>query len=276
VAIGSCLVLAGCAPLPLNYVDYESYVRPDINPASYRRAAILYVGHQQGSTLTQDEDVGTRGQAVNKKDEDRMIVTGEEARGADIVLFSNALMTALDRRGVQLVERARVRDVVREQGLAANQMLDLDDTELIQRIGRMLKVDLLVRGSVFSYQGGISRTAARGLFGGEGDLYYSGATGLTVRGIDTRTGQVVWMETAFADIRITPDDVEDGERISTALAVDKMVDQMVGRFMGQTTVAPSATPAMAPTPQPVQPAPAQPDQGAPAEADTSATPEDPA
>jgi hypothetical protein len=229
-AVLSPVVLAGCGPLPLDYMDFEAYVRPDVDTKQYKRAAILYVGFAEGSTLTQGEDVGARGKPADKSDEDRMIVTGSELQGADMLLFSNALITALDRRGVQLVERARIRDVVREQGLAANRLLDLDDTELVQRLGRLLKVDLIVRGSVFTYQGGV-QTQRSGF--GRAKIYYSGAAGLSVRGIDTRTGQVVWMETALIDRRVTPRDVDGGEPVATSLAINASVERMVARFFGE-------------------------------------------
>lgn len=223
------LGLAACSPIRLDYMDYEAYVRPNVDTTQYKRAAILYVGFGQGTTLTQDEDIGSRGQQANKSDESRMMVTGSELQGADVVLFSNALMSAFDSHGVQLVERARIRDVVREQGLAANRLLDLSDTELLQRIGRMLKVDLIVRGTIVSHQGGVQAQVS-GLFFPRAKVYYSGATGLSVRGIDTRTGQVVWMETAFADTRIPPSDIRGGERVSSSLVVTTMVNQMVDRF----------------------------------------------
>jgi hypothetical protein len=213
----------------LDYMDYESYVRPNVDTTKYKRAAILYVGFGEGTTLVQGEDVGARGQQSNTSDANRMVVTGSELQGADVVLFSNALMSAFDRHGVQLVERARVRDVVREQGLAANRLLDLSDTELVQRVGKMLKVDLIVRGTVVSYQGGV-QAGVSGFLIPRADVYYSGATGLSVRGIDTRTGQVVWMETAFADTRIPPTSIRQGERVSTAQVVNTMVEQMVDRF----------------------------------------------
>jgi hypothetical protein len=223
------LASSACGPIALDYMDFETYVRPGVSAAHYKSVAILYVGFGEGSTLVQDEDVGLRGEQANNSDEDRMVVTGSETRGADVMLYSNALMTAFDKRGVRLVERARIRDVVREQGLATNRLVDLSDTELLERIGRMLKVDLIVRGTVYSNQGGVQVQP-----GGFGTLqqYYSGATGLSVRGIDTRTGQVVWMETAFGDRRIAPGQYAKREPLARAQVVNDMVDRMVGRFLG--------------------------------------------
>jgi len=266
--LGIALAAApGCTQIsPVDYMDYEAYVRPDINPGVYKRAAILYVGFGNGSTLTQQENVGAKGTESKSSDEDHGVLTGYETSGADVVLFSNALMTALHERDVQLVERNRVRDVAREQGLAANRMLDLDDAETVQRIGRLLKVDLIIRGSVIFEDGGTAVYVKRGLFP-KTYVYFSKAIGLSIRGIDTRTGQVVWMETAFVNRRFSPNEIARGERASTAAVVGQMVDKMVERFYANATavaapeptpMAPVRAPAPAPAPAPEGDAPPAP------------------
>jgi hypothetical protein len=211
------LAAGGCVK-SYRYADFESYVRPGTAPQSYRRAAVLYVGFSQASMLVQKDAAAT---ATTKSES-----LGSEQFAADVVLYSNALVNALSRRGVTLVERNKVNDLVREQGLIQQELIDLSDLEKIRRIGKLLKVDLLVRGSVIANRGGWSFTAS--LFHPE--LYYVALTGLSVTGIDTRTGQVVWIDTMYLAQRITPAQINRKPELTNTSAVNDIVDEMAARF----------------------------------------------
>lgn len=217
VAAVGALAAGGCGPQPYKFADYESFVRPGIDPASYRRAAVLYVGYASGSSVLQ-KDAAAASVAAQKGS------LGTEQDAADVVLYSNALINALASRGVQMVERNKVNDLVREQGLIQQELLDLSDLEKIRRLGKLLKVDLLVRGTLIAERGGWSMTPNL-------ELYYIGLTGLSVTGVDTRTGQVVWVDTMYLAQRITPRLLAKQPEMTSTSNVIAIVDEMVARFL---------------------------------------------
>jgi hypothetical protein len=219
----AALASGGCNPRPYRYADFESFVRPGISPAAYKRAAVLYIGYTSGSSALQN-DASAGGVAADKD-----VQMGTEHHAADVVMYSNALVNALSRRGVTIVERNKVNDLVREQGLIQQELIDLSDVEKIRRIGKLLKVDLLVRGSVIAESGGWAFTPRGPLRPPK--LYYVALTGLSVTGIDTRTGQVVWIDTMYLAQRITPRQVDRKPELTNTTAVNEIVDEMVMRFM---------------------------------------------
>ena len=210
-------LLAGCAPQPYRFADYESFVRPGIDPGSYKRAAVLYIGYASGSSVVQ-KDAAAGGPQQQAAD------LGTEQNAADVVLYSNALINALARRGVTMVERNKVNDLVREQGLIQQELLDLSDVEKIRRLGKLLKVDLPIRGTVIAERGGWTMSPNL-------QLYYVALTGLSVTGVDTRTGQVVWVDTMYLAQRITPRQIAKQPELTSTSAVNAIVDEMVARFL---------------------------------------------
>ncbi len=215
------VTLAACGPGPYRFVDSETFVRKSVDPGQYRRAAVLYVGHAFASTALQ-KDAGA-GALATPKEGTPSASLGSETYADDVVLNSNALIGALARRGVTMVERNRVNDLIREQGLIEQQLLDLSDIEQIRRLGKLLKVDLLVRGAVVAENGGWFLTP---------DLqpYYVTLSGLSVVGIDTRTGMVVWSDTTYLAQRITPRQIKRQPELGASSAVAAIVDEMVARF----------------------------------------------
>jgi hypothetical protein len=217
----AALVACGCGPQPYRYVDYESFVRPGVVPSGYRRAAVLYVGYASGSSALQNDPAANIFTAQKVATPN---VMGTEHRADDVVLYSNALINALASRGVQVVERNKVNDLVREQGLIQQELVDLSDLEKVRRVGKLLKVDLLVRGTLIAENGGWYLTPKL-------EPYYIALTGLSVTGVDTRTGQVVWVDTTYLAQRITPRQLRKQPDQSSTSSVMQIIDEMVARFI---------------------------------------------
>ena len=216
-ALAVAALSAGCWPQPYRFADYESFVRPGIDPASFKRAAVLYIGYASGSAVVQ-KDAAAGGPQQPAAD------LGTEHSAADVVLYSNALINALARRGVTMVERNKVNDLVREQGLIQQELVDLSDVEKVRRLGKLLKVDLLVRGTLIAERGGWNMTP-------NFELFYVALTGLSVTGVDTRTGQVVWVDTMYLAQRITPKQINKQPELTSTSTVIAIVDEMVARFL---------------------------------------------
>jgi hypothetical protein len=217
VAGVAAVIALGCGPQPYRYKDYESFVRPGIVPASYKRAAVLYVGYAFGSSALQKDIAATSAKAQ----QDNMD-TGHSAE--DVALYSNALINALAARGVLMIERNKINDLVREQGLIQQELLDLSDVEKVRRLGKLLKVDLLVRGTLIAERGGWYVTPKL-------EPYYVALTGLSVTGVDTRTGQVVWVDTTYLAQRIPPRQLRNRPDQGSTSSVMEIIDEMVARFM---------------------------------------------
>jgi hypothetical protein len=209
-ALGTALI--GCAT-SYYYIDSESYVRPSVGAGKYKTAAILYFGYTEATTVVSADvadvtDVSTRSSGLKEQ---------------DVILFSNALIDELSQSGITLVERNRVADLVREQGLIENEFVDLSDLEKVRRIGKLLKADLLIKGSVFTMLGGYRITPGE-------DVYHVILVGLAVRAIDSKTGQIVWSDVSTVAARRAPDDLEDTAVVSDYTVIRDMVGQMVRRF----------------------------------------------
>jgi hypothetical protein len=217
----AALVACGCGPQPYRYGDYESFVRPGVVPASYKRAAVLYVGYASGSSALQKDPATNIFGAQSTATPNAM---ESEHSADDVVLYSNALINALASRGVQVIERNKVNDLVREQGLIQQELVDLSDLEKVRRLGKLLKVDLLVRGTLIAERGGWYLTPNL-------EPYYIALTGLSVTGVDTRTGQVVWVDTTYLAQRITPRQLRNQPDQSSTSSVMQIIDEMVARFI---------------------------------------------
>jgi len=213
----AALVACSCTPQPYRFTDHESFVRPGIAPATYKRAAVLYIGYAFGSSALQKDVAATDADAqMNRMESDN--------RAADVALYSNALINALASRGVQMIERNKINDLVREQGLIQQELVDLSDVDKIKHLGKLLKVDLLVRGTLVAEQGGWYVTPKNA-------PYYVALTGLSVTGVDTRTGQVVWVDTMYLAQRITTQQLRSQPAQSGTLSVMQIIDEMVARFL---------------------------------------------
>ncbi|MBW2458222.1 MAG: hypothetical protein JRI68_27200 [Deltaproteobacteria bacterium] len=207
------------------FYDEDAYLTADVDPNQYKRIAIVYVGKTSSSQVVQ-ADKGEAGQKEAKE----AASDASSVTSVDTLLYSNALAAAFAKRGVSLVERNQINALVREQQLAANELMDLSDKEKVQRLGKLLKADLLVQGSVFVEKGGY-RTSKGGNM-----PFFSDTTGLTVSAIDATTGQVVWLNTTMAKRYVSSTDIRDdpaSKQVSTATMIDEMVDRVLKTFYRQ-------------------------------------------
>ncbi len=219
--------MTACAPVSYTFSDFEGFKRPGTDAHKYKRVAVLYVGGAYASSQVK-RDMGS----------DSALQT--EATAFDDMFFSNALLSSFTRRGVEVVERNRINDLMREQGVTNSEMTDLSDLEKLQRLGKMLKVDLLVKGAVFTQRGGFlvtdpQKTSAQNnantTYSNE---YFCGLYGVTLTAIDTRTGELVWVETRIFSKRVVPSDLEEETFIGNHAAVREMIETMVARFYNDT------------------------------------------
>ncbi|MBN2340557.1 MAG: hypothetical protein JXX29_14495 [Deltaproteobacteria bacterium] len=222
-AITALLLFAvsGCGPQAYSFTDSEWYIRPGVSGSTYKRAAILYMGYTSGSSVYQGD------MSATDESGDAQTSVSDGNLATDRVLYSNALINALARRGVTVVERNRINELVREQGLLQKELVDLSDIEKIQRLGKLLKVDLLLRGSITSEKGGWDVKVTRL---GKAYPYYAAMNGLSLTGIDTRTGEVVWVHTSYMAQRIPPNRVAKQQNGTSTAAMNQMVDAMVEQF----------------------------------------------
>ena len=63
-------------------------------------------------------------------------------------LFQQALTIAFLEKGIQVIEREKIVDIVREQQMVNKNFSDLSDIEKARRLGRVMDVDLIVCGGV--------------------------------------------------------------------------------------------------------------------------------
>jgi hypothetical protein len=204
------------------FFDEDAYLLASVDPAAYKRIAIVYVGKTFSSQVVQkDEGKGAEKEAKEAASDASSVTS------VDTLLYSNALAAGFSKRGASLVERNQINALVLEQRLASRELMDLSDKEKAQRLGKLLKADLLVQGSVFVEKGGY-RTSEGGTL-----PFFSDTTGLTVSAIDTATGQVVWLNTTMAKRYISSLDMRDSptaQQISHATMIDEMVDRVLKSF----------------------------------------------
>lgn len=128
-------------------------------------------------------------------------------------LFLEAFQVELMRRGFQVVEREKFARLVEEQLLVRGEMADLSDREKAMRLGKIMNVDVvfyadaLVNQSRFVYEPRFLLSSRGQAFRQERETRASGVVegvgrytihayhdvGVTVRAIDARTGEIVWV-----------------------------------------------------------------------------------
>jgi hypothetical protein len=133
---------------------------------------------------------------------------GERTRQSN-KLFTEQLIVSLQQRGIDVAERQKVEALLVDSDLVETGRADLTETERVKRLGRLLKVDLIIYGDAianetyYTYFGG-SRAVRAEL---ERQANESGVVkrkagysvlaqhsiGLSIRAVDTATGGVVWV-----------------------------------------------------------------------------------
>ncbi len=212
----------GCSPTSYAVRDYEGYKRPGTDVYKYKRVAVLYVGGTYSSSGVQQDQGST-----NKQAQEGALATSSqtESYAVDCVVCSNALLSAFSRRGVEVVERNRVNDLIREQGIVNQELTSDTDLKQLEKLGKILRADLLIKGSLFAVEGGFQSASPT-----NPEEFFCALRGLTLTAIDTRTGELVWIETHMLARRVAPDDLEDEGVVSNEAAIRELVEEMVARF----------------------------------------------
>ncbi len=138
----------------------EEYLKPGADFSRYSRLAVL--------PLTDYFNSPGSGQQV-----------------ADIISFE------LLKRGFSVIDRANTQKILSEQKLSLSGVLD--ETSILA-VGRILGVQALLTGSINEY----STTYSYISFAKDPTYMPISATGLTLKLIDTETGEIVWASTGRA------------------------------------------------------------------------------
>lgn len=245
------LMMVGCSSMK-EIVQKESY-RQDMLSPKKKVAVIDYVG---GQSLTFSDQFGSHHFKLTEN-------FGQVGDYEVKQLFFNALNMALAKRDFQILERDKLYDLLREQQLAKADFSNLSDRDKAMKIGRLLGVDYLVDGEVFNFNVHYSYTlgfwdvignALTFNFGsGEPtevlerqanqlgylndlDVYsvqLSSFTGLSLRVIEVKTGQISYVGTAidaFYVPKITASNLKDFNKFGILVkSCGILVDEAIGR-----------------------------------------------
>jgi hypothetical protein len=146
----------GCAHIPRPITDF--YQRPGIDLRQYERIAVLNFGAPLNATSA-----------------------GIEA--SDIVGLE------LMKKGYVVVERSRVGQILREQGLGLTGALDESTTA---EIGKILGVQALIVGSVGNYKTDKTTMILPTMYGPMGGTQVSSSASVTMKMIDVKDAVVIW------------------------------------------------------------------------------------
>ncbi len=186
-------LLAAFAPLlgcrAYHITQFDNVAVESFRPVDYHRAAILT--HKGGIAAG-------------------LAVAAQTDRNK---LFLEAFQVQLMKRGFDVVEREKFAKLVDEQLLVRGEMTDLSDREKAMRLGKMMNVDVvfyadaLVNQSRYAYDPRFllstgsqaflqeQKTRESGVVEGVGKftIHAYHDVGVSVRVIDARTGEIVWV-----------------------------------------------------------------------------------
>ncbi len=179
-------VLVGCRTYEITQMDNVSIA--SFKPDSYKRAAII-THHLTG------------------REGERVTTVGDKNR-----LFLEAFQVELMKKGIEVVEREKFEKLVNEQLLIKGELANLSDREKALRVGKILNVDVVFYGDALlnkshyvydppllgSDKGALrlqERANNSGVVEGVGQytIHAYHNVGVTVRAIDARTGEIVWV-----------------------------------------------------------------------------------
>jgi hypothetical protein len=131
-------------------------------------------------------------------------------------LFSEQLIVSLQKRGIDVAERQKVESLLVDAELIRQGMADLTETERAKRLGRLLKADIIIYADTivseprFTYYKRAYFNSEAERFQLEQEANTSGvvkrngypvlashAIGLSMRAVDTATGEIVWVGYRF-------------------------------------------------------------------------------
>ncbi|MFH1250002.1 MAG: CsgG/HfaB family protein [bacterium] len=138
----------------------EEFVRSDVNFQKYQRIAVFPLTDYYSSP-------------------------GSGIQVADIVSFE------MLKRGLKIVDRANTETILREQKIGISGIVD---EKTAPNVGKLLGVQAILTGSINEY----TTTEVDVAFKGPPSYLTISAVGLTLKLIDTETGEVVWSATGRA------------------------------------------------------------------------------
>ena len=141
-------------------------------------------------------------------------------------LFTEQLIVSLQKQGIDVAERQKVEALLVDAALVESGMADLTETERAKRLGRLLKADFLIYGdamvndSYYTYYRRLFFNNNMERFKLEREANESGVVrrkgypvlanhsiGLSMRAVDSATGEIVWVGYRFiASAKMIDDD----------------------------------------------------------------------
>jgi hypothetical protein len=163
-------------------------------------------------------------------------------------LFTEQLIVSLQQRGIDVAERQKVEALLVDSELVETGRADLTETERAKRLGRLLKVDLIIYGDATVNQ--THYTFFDKFFGRESErmalqrqanesgvvnrkgypVLAQHSIGLSIRAVDTATGEIVWVgyRALMAAREVDDKRPETLTNFSVIQEVcDKMMDELV-------------------------------------------------
>jgi len=141
-------------------------------------------------------------------------------------LFTEQLIVSLQKRGIDVAEREKVEALLVDATLIENEMADLTETERAKKLGRLLKADIIIYGDAIN-KVSYYKYFKRAMFNNNDERFRlqrqaneSGvverngypvlanhAIGLSMRAVDSATGEIVWVGYRFlASAKMVDDD----------------------------------------------------------------------
>jgi hypothetical protein len=170
---------------------------------------------------------------------------GEQTKQSN-KLFTEQLIVSLQQRGIDVAERQKVEALLVDSEMVEAGHADLSETERAKRLGRLLKVDLIIYGDAivntthFTYlrRAFFNSDAERARLQQEANEYHvvkrhgypvlaQHAIGLSIRAVDTATGEIVWVGyRSLAAARMVDEDRP--ETLTNFAVIQEVCDSMMG------------------------------------------------
>ncbi|MBN2561451.1 MAG: hypothetical protein JXQ75_11035 [Phycisphaerae bacterium] len=159
-------------------------------------------------------------------------------------LFAEQLIVSLQKRGIDVAERQKVESLLVDAVLIERGLADLTETERAKRLGRLLKTDVfiyadaIVNHSFYAYgKRAFGNDAERfrlqqqanetGTIDRQGyPVLANHAIGLSMRAVDTATGEIVWVGYRFMG-SANPVDDDRPETLTNFDVVRRVCDEII-------------------------------------------------
>jgi len=165
-------------------------------------------------------------------------------------LFTEQLIVSLQQQGVDVAERQKVESLLVDAQMVESGQADLSETERAKRLGRLLKVDVIIYGDAIvnethytffdkaffnseTQRAKLEREANESGIVDRKDypVLAQHAIGLSIRAVDTATGEIVWVGyRSLAVARMVEDDRP--ETLGNFGVIQEVCDAMVKELVG--------------------------------------------